>query len=358
MTTATDQDVTEGRSKPKDPGDVCPLPLGGTLAELARLLRQFDIIVFNTSGGKDSEAARLRFMRLVRELARLFGDAALPVIVFQHNDLGRVEWPGTRELAAAQVGRDGFPLVVRSRKGLDLLDDIASRKTREGRPRGFPTRNFRYCTSDHKTSVSRSLIVELARRFIREHGGIRKLGRHVRVLQIFGFRAEESEDRRKRAPFAFNPKASNHTTRDVYDWLPIHDWTERQVWEAIRQAGSPYHPIYDEAMPRLSCSFCVFGSLRSLGIAKRFRGDLATEYQRVEQVVGPFQEKRPLAVVPVAPGPRFAEYVVKWGQCPDCATPVLMHESETVRFCPAHAETGPWDQFTADQGAPPCRRAA
>lgn len=332
-----------GRDKPTDPGGIAhPGSPGWSL-------RQFDIVLINTSGGKDSQVA-LRRVVLQAEAERVTAR-----LVVQHNNLGRPEWPGTLELAAIQAHRYGLDLVARRRPGPDLLDDVETRKTRAGEPRGFPTRNFRYCTSDHKTAVSRSLIVALARQIIKDAGGIRRFGRHVRVLQVFGFRAQESTERANREPFGFNPDASNNTTRDVWDWLPIHDLTERQVWSDIRVSGDPYHPIYDERMPRLSCSFCIYGSLLSLGIAKRFRGDLAAEYERVERKVGPFQDTRTLASVPVAPGRRYAEYVVRVAECPTCATPLIAHESQPVRYCPAHAPTGPWDWSAHNiEPGPPC----
>src|SRR5205823_3275407 len=48
-------------------------------------------------------------------------------VVLAHADLGRVEWPGTRELAEEQARRYGLAFhAVRRRQG-DLLDHIAKR---------------------------------------------------------------------------------------------------------------------------------------------------------------------------------------------------------------------------------------
>jgi 3'-phosphoadenosine 5'-phosphosulfate sulfotransferase (PAPS reductase)/FAD synthetase len=46
--------------------------------------------------------------------------------------------------------------------------------------------------------------------------------------------------------------------------LPIHDWTEEQVWQRIRASGVPYHPACDQGMTRLSCSLCVLASRADL----------------------------------------------------------------------------------------------
>ena len=81
----------------------------------------------------------------------------------------------------------------------------------------------------------------------------RHLTRPVRVLQVMGFRAAESEDRAKRRPFGFRPGVSAKTKRHVFEWLPIHDMSTAAVWRDIRTAGIPYHPVYDEGMRGLSC---------------------------------------------------------------------------------------------------------
>ena len=47
-----------------------------------------------------------------------------------------------------------------------------------------------------------------------------------------GLRAQESSARAKKAPFERNVRLSN-SKRTVDNWLPIHDWTEAQVWDLI-----------------------------------------------------------------------------------------------------------------------------
>lgn len=69
-------------------------------------------------------------------------------------------------------------------------------------------------------------------------------------------------------------------------WLPIHDWTERQVWQRIHASGVPYHPAYDAGMSRLSCSLCVLASRADLVRAAQLRPDLAAEYAALEVEIG------------------------------------------------------------------------
>jgi 3'-phosphoadenosine 5'-phosphosulfate sulfotransferase (PAPS reductase)/FAD synthetase len=117
------------------------------------------------------------------------------------------------------------------------------------------------------------------------------------VVNIFGFRAEESPARAKRKVFARNARASTQS-RTVWDWLPIFDWTEQQVWKDIRDSGVPYHWAYDKGMPRLSCTFCIFAPRNALLIAGRHNPELLARYVDVEKKIGhTFRQKQSLAEI-------------------------------------------------------------
>lgn len=305
-------------------------------------LEHFDLFVIQTSGGKDSQTA-LRRAALVFEAAGVMSRTYV-----QHNNLGeRVEWPQVPELAAEQARRAGIPVLeVTARPGVDLLDDVATRRKRtdedkalrrpaSGDLRGWPGAGLRYCTSDHKTTVSRHFIEALCAQR-RE-----QLGRPVRVLQVFGFRAQESRHRAGLEPYAFNTRQSAASKRLVWDWLPIHGMTTTQVWDDIRTSGVPYHPVYDEGMTRLSCRFCVLAGRKDLAVARRLSPEVAEQYVSVEQAIGhTFQPGRPLASIEPQPGRQG--FAVRWLTCPTCSVPVLARDWETTRHCPAHADTGPW----------------
>ncbi|WP_217281333.1 phosphoadenosine phosphosulfate reductase domain-containing protein [Kibdelosporangium persicum] len=81
-------------------------------------------------------------------------------------------------------------------------------------------------------------------------------------------------------------EAASSGRRTVDTWLPIHDWTESQVWQRIRTSGVPYHPAYDQGMTRLSCSLCVLGSRADLVRAAQLRPPLAAEYAELEAEIG------------------------------------------------------------------------
>ncbi|MFF3867092.1 hypothetical protein [Micromonospora sp. NPDC001898] len=117
---------------------------------------------------------------------------------------------------------------------------------------------------------------------------------------------QESPSRAKRIPYAFNAAASNKTRRHVWDWYPVHHWTEEQVWAQIRESELPWAWPHDAGMSRLSCSLCVLGSKKDLLTAVRLRPGLAREYARVETDTGhSFQQARTIASL-------LAEAGVSW----------------------------------------------
>lgn len=316
-------------------------------------LSWYDVVVPMESGGKDSQTAMRHAVRALEAADMLDRTAAL------HIDLGeRVEWPQVPELVAEQSARFGMPLAdgpqwagrlhYTRRAGGDLLDDVATRTKRDGSARGWPTMWTRYCTSDHKTAPGRAFVEALCARIREERG----LDRPVRVLQVMGFRADESRARAARPVFEYKPRLSTRR-RHVFEWLPIHHLTTAQVWDDIRESGVPYHPVYDQGMTRLSCRHCIMGSAADLAISKRLSPDTAAAYERVEAELGDsFQHNRPLASIPAQPGTRG--FAVHWLACPTCGVRVLAESGETVRHCPAHAATGPWAGGAVQNDAPSC----
>ena len=77
-------------------------------------LQEYDVILLNTSGGKDSQT----MIRFVHGLAVAQGVTERLVAV--HADLGRVEWEGTRELAGRQAEAFGIRFEVTKRPQGDL----------------------------------------------------------------------------------------------------------------------------------------------------------------------------------------------------------------------------------------------
>jgi 3'-phosphoadenosine 5'-phosphosulfate sulfotransferase (PAPS reductase)/FAD synthetase len=233
--------------------------------ETTPALADYDIILINTSAGKDSQA----MMDVVVKMARAAGVADRVVAV--HCDLKRAEWAGTRELAETQAARYNVPLHIVTRPQGDLLDQIEQRKM-------FPSSTARYCTSDQKRGQVYSLLTKL----VRESG---VTGRPVRILNCLGIRAEESSARSKKTPFQADKQASNGK-RAVDTWFPIFTWTVAQVWDCIKASGVPHHRAYDLGMPRLSCVFCVLASKDALLLAGEHNPALLEQYVALENRIG------------------------------------------------------------------------
>ena len=254
-------------------------------------LRKYDLILISTSSGKDSQT----ILDVTAELAHRQGvsDRCLSV----HADLGpRDEWPGVVDLAAPQSKIYGIPF--------HRVSKIGTVATRDGTPAdgGNPEVNYvypgyvygdwlahsefrgkwpdvarRWCTSDWKRGPIERFVADVCRSWGKP--------RHpYKVLSVIGLRAEESRERSKANPFALDKKQTRLYSQDV--WLPIHAWTEGDVWANIRRSGIPHHPCYDWGMSRCSCIFCIMGSKADKALAARLRPDLLREYCRVERKIG------------------------------------------------------------------------
>lgn len=289
-------------------------------------LDRYDWILVSTSGGKDSQT----MLRHVCHLAREAG--VLDRVVAVHADMGRVEWPGVPELAAEQAAHYGVRFEIVTRPQGDLLQHVRDRakklRERASTAPPVPSPVNRYCTSDHKRNQVSKVITGLAAetrapkgqavmpwpkptqryctsdhkrdqqaRLITRLTAERNLKRPVRILQTMGMRAGESPARAKLRPFYLDRRNSNGRKR-VHIWLPIHQWTEEQVWADVHESGVRHHWAYDIGMPRLSCCFCIYAPKAALVLAAKHMPELAREYVAVENEVGfTFRQDLPMAEV-------------------------------------------------------------
>lgn len=227
-------------------------------------LHDYDFVIINSSGGKDSQT----MMRAVVALADAQNYSRDGIIV-AHADLGRVEWEGTKELCQEQAEYYGLAFQAIARPQGDLLFHVQQRGM-------WPSPQQRYCTSDHKRGQIAKIITRLDRAY-RELYDVKT----TRVLNCMGLRAEESPARKKKPIFTSSAYGSTKS-RQVDLWLPIHDWTEDTVWKDIKASGVPYHPAYDLGMPRLSCCFCIFAPRSALVLAGHHNKALLEEYVLTE----------------------------------------------------------------------------
>jgi 3'-phosphoadenosine 5'-phosphosulfate sulfotransferase (PAPS reductase)/FAD synthetase len=237
-------------------------------------LKTYDLLIINSSSGKDSQSA----LDVVCCAAATLG--ILDRVHVVHAVLEE-EWEGTVELVSAQAAHYGVPVHYVKRSQGSLLDHIR----RRGK---WPSSQARYCTSDHKRAQVSKLITALAR----QHPHPRP-----RILNCLGIRAAESPARAKKQPFALDARQTNGR-KHVDIWYPIFYWSLEQVWETIRKAGTPVHPAYALGMPRLSCCFCVFAPKSALILAGKHNRALLERYVEVERAIG-HQFRNDLAIADI-----------------------------------------------------------
>jgi len=224
-------------------------------------LKEFDLILLNTSGGKDSQTLLDVVTRQARELDILDRCHAVHAILEE-------EWDGTLDLVKEQVAHYGIPLHLVKRPQGSLLDQVRARKM-------WPSSTARYCTSDHKRGQVSKVITEL----VAAHPSHRP-----RVLNCLGLRAAESSARSKKVAYQLDQRHTN-SRREVWAWLPIFDLSLDQVWEIIRESGVRSHWVYAAGMPRVSCCFCIFAPRAALIRAGQLNPELLERYVQVEREI-------------------------------------------------------------------------
>lgn len=225
------------------------------------------LFALNDSGGKDSQAMRIRVMEMLRGMGR----ASQAIVV--HAALGEVEWEGALEHARQGAERDALPFVV-ARAPKTLLSMVEGRFASRPEVPSWPSASHRQCTSDLK----RGPITREVRRHAKANG-------YDVVVNCMGLRAEESA-RRAKATILSRNDTNSTATREWHDWLPIHRLTLAEVWATIAAAGERPHPAYAAGNERLSCVFCILGSGRDARNGAIHRPELFARYVALEQATG------------------------------------------------------------------------
>jgi len=195
-------------------------------------------LVISFSGGKDSTAMLAYLVENYPEANKhvVFADTG-----WEHADAE--EW-----CRSIVTGRFGLPLHVVRNPNKDFFGMVRHRQM-------FPGPKYRQCTSDLK----RGPIQKWIRNNI--------TGDRPIIINAMGIRAAESPNR-KRMPAAKPNKTMTNSKRKVFDWLPIHDWTDEQVYSYLEEKGLPLHPAY-EYLSRFSCRVCIFMTAKDLARAQR-----------------------------------------------------------------------------------------
>lgn len=228
---------------------------------IQNLIERGAIFYVSHSAGKDSQAMYLHLTR----------DIVIPAdqIVVVHADLGEVEWKGViahiedtvdHEVNVVRAGKTFFEMVERR---FESRPDVPS----------WPSSATRQCTSDLK----RDPIHKFIRNDLKARGNL--LG-----INCTGIRSDESTARAKKNPFSLNKRLSK-AGREVYDWMPIFDWTTQEVFARIAKSHQKPFWAYQEN-ERLSCVLCIMGCKGDLNHGARQRPGLFAKYVELEKRTG------------------------------------------------------------------------
>ena len=227
--------------------------------EIKDLVTRGAIFYISHSAGKDSQA-------MYAELVTLLPNNQIVVV---HADLGVIEWNGVIEHIVANVIHKVN--VVRAVK--TFFEMVERRFEKRPDVPSFPSSSARQCTSDLKRDP--------IHKFIRND--LKARGKFLAV-NCTGIRAQESTARSKKVPFVLNKRLSI-AGREVYEWMPIFNWTTDEVFARIAAANQKPFYAYSENK-RLSCVFCIMGCKSDLNHGARQRPELFEQYVKLEKKTG------------------------------------------------------------------------
>lgn len=195
----------------------------------------------------------------------------LEKIVVSHQDLGVVEWFGTKELVKKQANLFGLKTYYSTRRNKNGIEEnLLEYAERRGK---WPSSAQRWCTSDFKRGPGSRVVTMLTKHLKKSN-----------VLYVFGFRRQESPSRKKKETLSIN-KGLTTKKRLVHVFNPILEMIEKTVWRIIKLFNLPYHFAYDLGMPRLSCCFCIYSPFEALVLAGWHNYELLEEYVRIEKKI-------------------------------------------------------------------------
>jgi 3'-phosphoadenosine 5'-phosphosulfate sulfotransferase (PAPS reductase)/FAD synthetase len=230
-------------------------------------IHAFDLIVVNSSAGKDSVCA---LHEVIRQTDLAGYDRSR--IHVSHQDLGMMEWPDTHRFAKKQADRYGLQFHIEKRVNASgQPEDLLEYVLRRGK---WPSGKQRWCTSDFKRAPGAKTLRRMA-----------NLHSARNVAYVFGFRAAESPARAKKLYMSACSDLCTRT-RQVWEWNPILDWSTAMVWGTIKEHELLIHWAYKLGMPRLSCVFCIFAPFDALVLAGIHNPALLDRYVEVERIVG------------------------------------------------------------------------
>lgn len=183
-------------------------------------------LVINFSGGKDSCA-------MLAWICENYPDAKKHVVFadtgWEHTD--------AENWCKSIVSGFGLQLITVRNLNKTFLTMVDKRGM-------FPGMQTRQCTSDLKRGPI--------------HTWIRRNIKDKLIINCLGIRSEESTSRKRQKKLSRNKSACN-SKRTVWDWCPIKDWTEKEIYAYLALKNIPLHPAY-KYLKRFSCRVCIYMS--------------------------------------------------------------------------------------------------
>lgn len=252
-------------------------------------------IYASISGGKDGQAMAKHLDNLGHEITG-----------FVYAELGRVEWPESLGMCHKMAELFNIPLhIIKRTDGADMLQHWQNRLDKvagTGKP-FWSSKQNRYCTSDLKRDP--------IDKFFRNCGD-------DFIISCEGIRAQESETRSKYEPISIRKRITspfydgmtveeaiaNYTPgkRLAITWYPIFDFTLEEVWATFEVDGIAlgaaqaqyrqdntvpawwqFHPAYVYGNERVSCMFCIMGSINDLKVAAKHNPGLLNTMVAMEE---------------------------------------------------------------------------
>lgn len=248
------------------------------LDTIQTLIKRGALFVCNHSGGKDSQVMYIKMKEIIPH----------DQMIVIHAHLEGVEWEGTEQHIRDTI--DHELIVCRAVK---TFFEMVERRGM------WPSPQYRQCTSDLK----RNPIEKALRHYLKAHPEFDGL-----LVNCMGLRAEESSARAKKTTFKLNNKNSK-AGREWYDWLPIHEMLETEVFQTIEDAGEEPHWAYGAGMTRLSCCFCIMGSKADTCRAAKLNPELFQKYVDMEKKID-----HTFMMPTKKNGKRFLDEIVKEGE--------------------------------------------
>lgn len=242
-----------------DPDQVLTPRRISTTPEIDSLLAAGAPVAIGVSGGKDSSAVAIAFVRYLRSI----GHKGQVVLI--HSDLGRVEWADSLPTCRRLAKFLDLELIVVRRKAGDMMDRWLTRwENNKARYINlecvklilpWSTPSMRFCTSEMKTDI---ICRELRKRFPGQ-----------RIISVSGIRRSESHNRANAPITKEQPKLkSNKYKTSGLDLNAICTWSLADVFAYADEVGFELHEAYTKhKSTRVSCKFCIMGSVHDLQVS-------------------------------------------------------------------------------------------